>query len=405
MKNSNVRTVVGFEVARTVKSKMFWIASFAVPLLIGAVYGISIASSMSGTQVIEDQAQSSFAFEYTDASGLISDSIATAAQGTKITDPTQGVEDVKSGKVDAFFAYPADPTKDPITISAADAGFIGSTKYDAVATAILKASASAQVQDPTILAILNGAVTTTTTTYENGKITEGIGAAIVPGVFIVLFFMLVIVQGNRMLTATLEEKENRVTEMILTTISPTSLLVGKVIALIVIGLVQIVAMVTPVAILALILSKMGKIGAFDWSILVYDPTKITFGVLILLGGFFLFTATLVAIGAAMPTVKDAQGVFSAVIILAVMPLYVVMIILTNPDSLIVQIFTFFPWTAPITALARNALNTLPWWHGVIVIVLLFAATALMFRIAARLFQYGSVEYAKKLNLKVALGTK
>ncbi|MDR0849389.1 MAG: ABC transporter permease [Propionibacteriaceae bacterium] len=403
MKNSNVRTVVGFEVVRTLKSKAFWIGSFTAPLLILAVYGIAIASSMSGTQTIEDQAQTAFAFEYADASGIVQDNIATAMQGTKISDPAQGVEDVKSGKVEAFFAYPADPTKDPVTIAAADAGLIGSGKYDAVATGLLKASAATQVQSPTVLALLTGVISTTTTTYDNGEVSQGIGAAIVPAAFIVLFFMLVIVQGNRMLTATLEEKENRVTEMILTTISPTSLLVGKVIALIIIGLTQIVAMVAPVAILAFILAKMGKISSFDWSILVFDPTKMTFGVLLLLGGFFLFTATLVAIGAAMPTVKDAQGIFSAVIILAVMPIYVAMIVLTNPDSLIVQVFTFFPWTAPITAMARNALGTLPWWHGVIVVVLLFAATALMFRIAARLFQYGSVEYTKKLNLKVALG--
>jgi len=220
--------------------------------------------------------------------------------------------------------------------------------------------------------------------------------------FIALLFIIVVMQGNRMLTATLEEKENRVTEMILTTIKPTSLLTGKVIALGIIGVIQALVIVIPTVLVGAVLVKAGLVASFDLSKLVFQPGPMLIGALILIGGFLLFTCSLVAIGAAMPTAKDAQGMYATVLLLLILPVYVIVWMMTNPNSPLITVLTYFPWTAPITAMARNAIGTLPWWQGVIVIAVLFGMAYLVFRVAARLFQYGSVEYTKKLNVKVAL---
>jgi ABC-2 type transport system permease protein len=310
---------------------------------------------------------------------------------------------VAAGRTEAFFAFPADPTTQPIQVWAQDQGLVGSQQYPEVASLILRESAKAQVGDPVVVQVASGEISTRLTTYRDGQVAPGVWGVIPPAVFVVIFFFLIILQGNRMLTATLEEKENRVTEMILTTIRPTQLLWGKVVALGVIGLVQMLAIIVPSVVVTVALARSGVIDGLDLSRLVFEPVPIVLGCLMLIGSFLLFTGSLVAIGAAVPSAKDAQGMYSTVVLLVVLPIYIVMWMLTNPGSALVQVVTFFPWTAPITAMARNALGTLPWWQSVIVIVLLFGCAYAVFRVAARLFQYGSVEYSKKIDVRSALG--
>ena len=401
MARSNIRTVVSFEVVRTLRTRIFWIGSLFGPVLLAVVIGVSAMSGSSAASIgTSDQL---FSFEWVDHSGLVDPSIAESLGGTEISDPAQGLADVKTGRVEAFFEYPADPTVDPVVVSGQDQGIMDSQKYPSVASQILKLSAMSTVNDPMVVQSLSGTIRTTLTTYQDGVATPGVWGMIPPMALIAIFFIIVVMQGNRMLTATLEEKENRVTEMILTTIKPTSLLSGKVLALGIIGLVQVLVIVIPTLIVAVILARSGTIGTVDLSQLVFEPVPMILGTLMLFGGFFLFTTSLVAIGAAMPTVKDAQGMYATVILMLILPIYVIIWMLTSPDNVLVQVLTYFPWTAPITAMARNAMGMLPWWQSVIVIVILFGFAYLVFRIASRLFQYGSVEYSKKINIRDALG--
>ena len=401
MARGNTGTVVSFEVSRTLRTRVFWVGALLGPIMLAVVIAISVASSSSASDVGAPAGQT-IAFEWLDHSGLVDPAIATAAGGSAIADAAQGVADVRVGQIDAFFEYPADPTTAPILVASRDAGILDSGQYTGLAAQLLRYSAAQKIDDPALVSLASGTVSTELTTYANGVATPGVWGMIPPLLFIALFFIIVVMQGNRMLTATLEEKENRVTEMILTTIKPTSLLTGKVLALGIIGVIQALVIVIPTVLVGLILTKAGLIGGFDLSRLVFQPVPMLIGAFILVGGFLLFTCSLVAIGAAMPTAKDAQGMFATVLLLLILPVYVIVWMMTSPNNPLVAVLTFFPWTAPITAMARNAFGLLPWWQGVIVIVVLFAAAYLVFRVAARLFQYGSVEYSKKLNWKVAL---
>ena len=402
MANSNIRTVVSFEVVRTLRTKVFWIGSLLGPVFLAIVIGVSAMSSSSAAQTLNTMTAEGESFEWTDASGLVDPALAQQAGGTQISDAAQGVEDVRSGKVDAFFAYPADPTTQAIDVHSRDIGIINSEQYSGLASSLLKASAVEKVPDATTVQLISGIIDTQLTTYKDGKVTPGIWGMVPPLALIAIFFIIVVMQGNRMLTATLEEKENRVTEMILTTIKSTSLLSGKVLALGIIGLVQVLVIVIPTLIVAMILARSGSIATIDLSQLVFEPVPMILGTLMLFGGFFLFTTSLVAIGAAMPTVKDAQGMYATVILVLILPVYVIFWMLANPSSVLVQVLTYFPWTAPITAMARNAMGMLPAWQGAIVVVVLFASAYVVFLIASRLFQYGSVEYSKKIRVRDAL---
>ena len=78
------------------------------------------------------------------------------------------------------------------------------------------------------------------------------------------------------------------------------------------------------------------------------------------------------------------------------------LVVSDPQSVIVQIFTYFPFSAPVTALLRNASGSLGLLEAGIVIVILFVGAAVMLRLAVRLFQFGSISYTSKVNVRTAL---
>ena len=82
---------------------------------------------------------------------------------------------------------------------------------------------------------------------------------IVPGIFLAIFYFVTVFLSNRMLTSTTEEKENRVTEMILTSISAKTLILGKIISIMVLGIVQILTIILPIIIGFIEISSIGTL--------------------------------------------------------------------------------------------------------------------------------------------------
>ncbi len=101
------------------------------------------------------------------------------------------------------------------------------------------------------------------------------------------------------------------------------------------------------------------------------------GALLLVGGFTLFTATLVAVGAIMPTARDAGQISAPLMILIFVPFYAVSLVVSDPHALIVQLFTYFPYTAPVTAMLRNGFGSLSPLEATIVITELFVLGVVM----------------------------
>ncbi len=197
-------------------------------------------------------------------------------------------------------------------------------------------------------------------------------------------------------------RQSRVTEMILTTLNPTTLISGKVLALFAVGAVQILVFASPFIIGYLFFREQVSIPDVDLTALVFEPVPMIIGFLLLVGGFTLFTTTLVAIAAVMPTAKEAGNFISVMMALIVVPFYAISLIFSNPQALIVQLFTYFPFSSPVTAMLRNGLGSLSTTEAAVVIAILFIGSGLMFRLAVRLFQYGSIAYTTKVNIKTAL---
>lgn len=398
MAQYNLGTVVGFEFFRTIKKKSFWLGTLFVPVMIAVVFGLIYLGNKSTDSASDKQKQAKFSFLYTDESKLIG---TISSEGVKeVNSKRLGIDEVKSGKVDAYFYYPKNPDKNPIQIYAKDVGLFDSNKYDAVAKSLLEVRAKQKVGDNSLLAVASGDITTNATLYKDGKRSGGIWSVLPPLLFLVAFYLVIAMLGNQMLNSTVEEKENRVTEMILTTLNPTTLIVGKIISNFMAGILQLLIFSLPVIVGYLWFKDQLNVPNFDLSQLIFEPSSLIVGVLLLIGGFMVFTGALVAIGALMPTAKEAGQYFGVAMVAVFVPFYAISFIISDPHALIVQIFTYFPLSAPITAMLRNAFGTLSPLEASIVIVELFVVGVLIIGVAVRLFRYGSMEYNNKLSLKI-----
>lgn len=398
MAQHNLGTVVGFEFLRVVTKRRFWAAALAIPLVLVAVFVLVFASSSRTDESAKAQKNAQLEFTYTDASGLVTDAVAATFGGTKAANGDQAVAAVKKGTVDAYFDYPADPTTQPVRVYGVDRGIFENGKYDAVARQILITGAQQKIGSPALTALAQGDVTMTSLTYKDGKVSGGLATVIPPLLFLVAFYLSIVMLGNQMLNSTLEEKENRVTEMILTTMNPTTLIVGKVISLFMVGLVQMLTFAVPVVVGYVFFRSNLNLPDVDLSHLVLEPQPMIAGLLLLVGGFVLFTGTLVAIGAMVPTVKEAGTYFAPLMIMIFVPFYVVSVIVSDPHAMIVQVFTYFPYTAAVTAMLRNGFGSLTLAESAVVIVELFGLGFVALRLAVYLFRYGSIEYSRKLSL-------
>lgn len=399
----NLGTVFRFEVKRTFKKKTFWITALSFPVIIIAVFAIVFFSNQASTEAALNTRNQPFSLSVTDDSRLINHELLMASKASIVTDKQAAIEQVKAGKLDAYIYYPADLTATKVEIYAKNVSLFDNGRYEAVAKSLLRQTAEATTA-PEIKAILQDKVIVAATTYKDGQVYDGFKELIAPGVFLVLFYILIAMFGNQMLTSTTEEKENRVIEMILTTIQARTLIIGKILSLIVLAAVQMLVIILPTLILYLLFRNALAIPNFDLSNIPFDPLRITIGALIFITSFLMFTGILVGIGAATPTAKEATGFFGAVMLFIFGPLYAVTLFVSSPDAVLVKVLSFFPLTAPIPLMLRNAVGNLSIVDAIVGIGILSISAIIALSVSIRLFRYGALEYSRRLSLR-AIFTK
>ena len=394
---SNLGTVVRFEFVRAVKKPAFWIGTLALPVVIVVVSLLVGIGQAAGTDsVVASASASKVPFHYVDHSGLVSEQVAKRWGGTPSTDPAADRAAVRAGTLDAFITFPASPSSAPIRVQAADRGLFENGGYSALAGRVLEQSVAQSVGDDEAVKLLRSPPDTDLTTYADGRVAPGWLSIVPPFLYVAAFFGLVILLATRMVTVVVEEKENRISEMILTTVTAGDLIRGKVIAMLLVGFVQVGVFVVPglfglLAALPLVASRLGG--------LVVDPWRMLVGALLLVGGVLLASGLFVAVGAAVPSIKDASALQSAAIFSLIIPLYAAFFVMTTPSSPVAQFFTYFPTFTPVTAMVRNAVGSLSVVASVVCIVEVFAAAGLLLWFAQYLFRHSVAQYGSKVTLR------
>lgn len=396
-KMHNLGTVFKFETIRVLKKPTFWLMALGFPLMFAALYGIVFWSQITTMQAAKELEKQEFSLAVTDDSKLVRPELLMAAKTKTVESKEAGINDVKNGKIDAYIYFPKDIGKQKVEVYGKDVGLFQNGKYGAVAQSLLSQSVASSVSQAQV-AILQNKVQVSSTTYLDGKEHGGINEMIAPGLFLVIFFMLITFFGNQMLTSSTEEKENRTVEMLLTMVKTDTLITGKILSLMVLALIQMLVIILPVAAGYLAFGSKLQLPNMDLSLLVFDPVRIGLALVIFLASFMMFTGMLVTLGAMMPTAKEANQWFGLVIMLIFGPFYGITAFVSFPDSPFVKFLSLFPFTAPIPLLLRNAVGNLPAWEGLLGVALLIVAAVFVLWLAVRVFRYGAMSYDSKLSL-------
>jgi len=403
----NLITVIKFELIRTVKKSSFWISVLATPALLAIVFGIIIFAQKTSESTQAEINKKPFSLIIMDETGLISNESLKQVNASRTDDKQTAINSVSSGKVDAFFYYPKDSVKKPIEVYNKNDGLTANDKYTLVAKNLLITGSTNAIRASGLLSIAKGNITVNQKNYEKGKEINLLGNMIAPAIFLVIFYSVIVLLGNQMLASTTEEKENRVTEMLLTSLSSKTLIVGKIISLVMLGFIQIITILTPIIFVYFFAREklnIPDISNFTQGIAI-EFWPIFIGAGLLVSGFLLFTGLLVGIGAASPTAKEANSFFGVVILIMFIPFYFFPLLMSSESSAVVTGLSFFPLTAPVTLMTRNIFGTIDISEALIGLGIVFVFGIIAINLAIKIFRYGTLEYSKRLSLKTIFKLK
>lgn len=405
-KMNNLWTVIKFELIRTFKKPSFWIGVLSLPAIWLIVGGIAYFTGQQTTSQMEELAKETFSFEITDESQIVSPKSVEDLGGKISTNKQSSIEKVQKSELDAYYFIPKDLSKEKVEVYGLNQEFGKNDRYQTFISNLLKNS-SIETVDQNKIAAINSSLLVDQKIYKDGQEYNQIYEMIAPGIFLVIFYLVIVLLSNQMLTSTTEEKENRVTEMILTSITSKTLIIGKIISLIILGLVQIIVLFLPVIIGYFVVSTQMNLPDITPLLanIKWEFWPILTGITVLLAGFMMFTGLLVGIGAAMPTAKDANSYFGAIIMLLMVPFFLPSLFTAPEPSPIVQFFTLFPLTSPISLLLRNILGTLTITDGIAGISILVISSIITITIAIKIFRYGTISYGTRVNLRQIFSKK
>jgi ABC-2 type transport system permease protein len=208
-------------------------------------------------------------------------------------------------------------------------------------------------------------------------------------------FMLVMSSGYTM-SAVADEKENRTMEVLVTTISPTQLVGGKILGVVAISLTLLFSW-TVVVVLGIFI---GRQAGVDWfANLGMDWRTVAAVVIIAIPSYVLATALMTAIGAMVTTVQEGQSVSAIFFILHLIPFYVSWLFLSNPHSTLAVLMSLMPFTSLMTVGMRNLFTIVPTWQVAVSVVVQVLSALGAIWLASRAFRVGMLRYGQRLNIR------
>ena len=392
---NKISTVFKFEIIRQLKKPTFWISLLLFPLGIIALLGLSAINSSSIEDTISNIDFSNKKVGLTDDAELLNDELIASAglEIAKVATEEEGREKVKNSELDLYY-YVADDFAESHKVKiydrAADTGVFNF--YSIPFAQLLKLNVYQKLSPEEIALVENTVEYETVDLDADGKQVSVLGQAMIPIAILGIFYILICVFGNRLTMALVEEKENRISEMILTSVSAKNLVMGKILSLIALGFLQIVVFVVPV-IAALIIYRDSPVVAPYLAIIDLDPVRIIGNVFLLFTSYFMFSAACTLVGSLMPTARDASQYIGIVMMGVVAPLFFMNNFMTGDTGLVTYILSYFPLSSPIALMLRNAFGNLPPYELLIGILELGLASAIVFRLTVKSFQKNAINFS------------
>ena len=238
-----------------------------------------------------------------------------------------------------------------------------------------------------------------------------------------LLMMFIIIYGNMVMRSVIEEKTNRIIEVIISSVKPFKLMMGKIIGTTLAGITQFLIWILIGGGLLLFLTlylglnpmgdepsvgnmsitNLDKIELIVLDILNLPLLKLAiFFLIYFIGGYFLYSSIYAAIGAAVDSETDTQQFMLPIIMPLMLAIYVgFFAVIENPDGSIATAFSMIPLTSPIVMLMRIPFGV-PWWQLALSVSILIASFMFTVWFGSKIYRVGILMYGKKPTYKEIL---
>lgn len=259
-----------------------------------------------------------------------------------------------------------------------------------------------------ILAEINADVEIQTFRIDSDEDSET-SSALSYGIGLMMSFMLymfILLYGQMVMTSIIEEKNNRVLEIVVSSVKPTYLMLGKIVG---IGLVAITQILIWVAIIMVfttwgmpsLIASIASDGDLGMMLLLarlgdcsYILTLCIYLLLFLIGGYLFYSSIYAAIGSAVDNIQDASQLQTVAILPIIVGMVLSPAVINDPMSSFATWVSIIPFTSPLTMMARIPFG-IPVWQILLSLVLLYATFILMVWFAAKIYRVGIFMYGKK----------
>lgn len=257
---------------------------------------------------------------------------------------------------------------------------------------------------------------------QDGSISETstIVASIVGGLFTILIYMFIMIYGSMVMQAVMEEKRSRIVEVMISSVKPVYMLIGKIVGIGLVGITQLVFWGVLMGVLFTgasaflinpeqateIASASGNMTTQGFnmeealaSIMTVNWFEIIFLFLVyFIGGFVMFASIFATIGSAVDNEQDTQQFMTPITLLMLFAFYAGFYSINNPDGPLAFWCSLIPITSPIVMMVRLPFGV-PLWEKLLSVVLLYGSFILTSIMAAKIYRVGILMYGKKPSIK------
>ena len=404
MRVKRIAAVARFEFLAVVKRWSYLIATFGLTLFLAVVSGTVLGVQ---TYFLTQRAEESSAFGLVDGAGVVDASRFAPRDGAKVwtsggsdfvlyDDQEDALRALESGRLRALYVIGDDYLRSgqirAIQSERTPLLSMRGTKVEPLLRSLLRKSLlDGRLEQDVQERVISPATFVRARLGPDGVEVSDVDEALdllvrttIP-LFLGILLLTALLSASGYLVQTVAtDKESKIVEVLLSSVTPEEILAGKRVGLCAAGLLQFAAWTSMVIFVALSASAaLTAVIAVPWLALALSPLLFVLGY-VFLGSLMLATAALGANAA------ESQKLTMGWAMLAILPLMVLVVLLEDPNGLLGQVMTWIPFTSPLTVIIRLAVEPsgTAWWEVLGAIVILIVSTWLAIRVGARLFRVG-----------------
>ena len=426
---NKLRLIIAREYMSIVGRKSFIFMTLGMPLLFILIMAVPIGLAWlndkgSDTQqiaVIDETGRYAAALKSDDMYNFV------AIKGDTVTNARE-FYDKAGGSLNAVIIIPRDVDSTGVvnifsegTITPALVSSVRNVLSDTIETAHLTAMGIPNIQEMVDKAHVDVDVRSIKWSEAGGEQESSTNVAMGLGLMLSIFtYMFVLMYGAMIMNSVIEEKTNRIVEVVVSSCRPFQLMLGKIIGVGLVGLTQMAIWIALLAIVGTVagsafgLNSMASPDAIaaagaaanaegmdgfmrEVMSINFMPIIVNF-ILYFIGGYMLYSALFAGLGSAVDQASDSSQFTTPVILIMLIAFYAGMACMENPSGPTAVWCSIIPFTSPVVMMIRLPFGV-PFWQLVLSLALLFGTALFITWLAARIYRRGILHYGKKASFK------